>query len=117
MEMLLNETIAGILVPKQMLQTTTKQDDLMPISLMTCRTTVGKESGKLLRLLFASGGMKTMNHERVLLQGSEIRIDSQDCMCNTVAGQFNANKSVVVKDFDLRTGKDLYGFQYSQLRS
>ena len=89
----------------------------MPISLMTYRTTVGKESGKLLRLLFASGGMKMMNHERVLLQGSEIRIDSQDCMCNTVAGQFNANKSVVVEDFDLRTGKDLYGFQYSQLRS
>ena len=65
---------------------------------------MGKESGKLLRVLFASGGMKTMNHERVLLQGSEIRIDSQDCMCNTVAGQFNANRSVVVEDFDYWKG-------------
>ena len=71
---------------KLLLQTKTEQDDLMPIS--------------LIRVLFTSGGMTTMNHERVLLQGSEIRMDSQDCMCNTVAGQFNANKSVVVEDFD-----------------
>jgi hypothetical protein len=36
-EILLNETIAGIPVPKQMSQTMNKQDDLMAISLMICR--------------------------------------------------------------------------------
>ena len=32
---------------------------------------------------------------------AEIRTDSQNRMCNTVAGQFNANKTVVVEDFIL----------------
>ena len=100
-EILLNETIAGIPVPKQMSQTMNKQDDLMPISLMICRMIGGKESGKLLRVLFDSGGTKTMIHERILPQGAEIRTDSQNRMCNTVAGQFNANKTVVVEDFIL----------------
>ena len=101
MEILLNEIIAGIPVPKQMSQTMNKQDDLMPISLMICRMIGGKESGKLLRVLFDSGGTKTMIHERILPQGAEIRTDSQNRMCNTVAGQFNANKTVVVEDFIL----------------
>jgi len=59
----------------------------------------GMESGKLLRVLFDSGGANTMIQQRVLPSNAKIDSLPEGKSYSTIAGPFFANQSVVVQDF------------------
>jgi hypothetical protein len=60
---LLNEAFAGIPLTKM---AKTHNPDLVPSTLMVVRMIQNRESGKLLRVLFDSGGSHTVINRRVL---------------------------------------------------
>jgi len=67
----LHDAHVGIPVPQQ--DTPPAENvDLSPTSLLVCKLIGGKESSKLLRVLFDSGGTKTMIHRRILPVGATV---------------------------------------------
>ena len=89
----------------------TKKGDLSPTSLMMIRKIGGVECRKLLRVLFDSGGTKTMINKRVLPPEAQI-ITKQDQIVQTANGSFNANKFVKIRDLflpEFDKSKRIYG--------
>jgi len=99
LEILLNETIVGMPTPKQGPISLSTKQDLSPTSLMVARMIGGMESGKLLRVLFDSGGAATMIQKRALPPSAKISSSPEGKRYSTVAGPFFANSSVLVHDF------------------
>ena len=97
----MNDTILGMPVPKQGPTSLLDAPTLSPTSLMVCRMLGGVDSGKLLRVLFDSGGAHTMIHKRVLPPTARIDVDPNGKRYNTIAGPFVANRSIAVQDFIL----------------
>ena len=100
-QFLLNDSIIRMPTPKQTTETTaeaTKKKGLVPISLMIFKTIGRKESRKPLRVLFDSGGTKTLIHSRAIPKGATVNKDPRVKPCTTAAGKFNANKTVDLRD-------------------
>ena len=98
---LLNDSIVRMPTPKQTVQSNAKSmknKELVPLSLVLFKKIGGKESGKPLRVLFDSGGGKTMIHSRALPPDATVKIDKNVKPCTTVSGTYNANRSVKLRD-------------------
>ena len=112
---ILNDSFIRIPTPKSTLESTNesmKKKQLSPTSLMVFQKIGGVESGKPLRILFDSGGMKTMIHRRALPKNAVIKKDATAKPCTTVAGTFNANESVKLRDGilpELNRNRKIYG--------
>lgn len=115
-KILLNDTLVRIPTPKQSIPNTTdalkKKKILIPSTLMVCKMIGGQKSTKLLRVLLDSGGSTTMIHQRVLPSGADVRTSATSKPCTTIAGNFNANKTVKIRDVflpEFNNSKRIYG--------
>ena len=100
-QFLLNDSIIRMPTPKQTVENTAesmKKKELVPISLVLFKKIGGQESGKPLRVLFDSGGGKTMLHSRALPKDATVKVDAKAKPCTTVSGTYNANRSVKLRD-------------------
>lgn len=99
---LLNDSIIRIPTPKQpkenMDASMNKEGRLSPLTLVLFRKIGGKESSKPLRVLCDSGGGGTAVQARALPEGCEVIIDEKSTPMVTVAGIFNGNKKVKLRD-------------------
>jgi len=98
---LLNDSIIRMPTPKQTAEHAaelTKKKELVPISLMIFKRIGRKESKKPLRVLFDSGGAKTMIHSRAIPKGATVNTDRNAKPCTTVSGTYNANQTVILRD-------------------
>ena len=100
-QFLLNDSIVRMPTPKQSVEQTTvsmKKKELVPLSLVVFKRIGDKPSEKPLRVLFDSGGAKTMIHSRSLPKDATVKVDSNVKPCTTVSGTYNANRSVRLRD-------------------
>ena len=105
---LLNDSILRIPTPKQSADSTRlwmKKKKLSPTSLMIARRIGGQDGTKqLLRVLFDSGGSKTMVNKRVIPAGAHVSKMESNAF-ETIAGTFIANETVqmhalILPEFD-----------------
>lgn len=105
-EFLLNEAVVGIPVPKC-------KTDLVPSTLLIARSIGNKESTRVLKVLFDSGGSNCLIHESVLpLGATKIAIEQGLQNCQTAAGDFNVTHKTrihncILPEFD--RSKRIYG--------
>ena len=74
----MNDSIIRVPTPKQSLEymgNSLRKEDFSPTSLLFWKKIGGIESGKLLRVLFDSGGQKTMIKRSALPEGAEVKVD------------------------------------------
>ena len=114
-DFLLNDLILRMPTPKQTVEAnldTMKKRKFSPTTLLIWKKIGGRISGKPLRALWDSGGDTTMLNSRALPKGAEVTVLSNTKQCTTIAGTFNANKTVkcregMLPEFDRH--KQVYG--------
>jgi hypothetical protein len=85
-EYLMNEAFVGVPVAKTV---RVANPDLIPSTLMVVRMIQTRESGKLLRVLFDSGGSHTVMNRSVLPVGTTTHlVNNGEQNCQTIAGNF-----------------------------
>jgi hypothetical protein len=86
-------------VPKQ--QPKNIPTDVVPSSIAVVKTMQNQPSGRLLKVLFDSGGTKTFLNSRCLPKGATPTIMTTPLHGITAAGRFTANRMVKLKDIIL----------------
>ena len=96
-----NEMFVGAPAPKSPLHQRKKPvSDLVPQTLMTVKDIQGKESRKILRIVFDSGGSHTMIHRNALPLGCKPhRVETQRCL--TIAGVHESSETVRLRNCHL----------------
>ena len=109
---LLNDSIIQVSTPKTGFGETMKNKDLAPTSLMLVRKIGGFECKQLLRVLFDTGGTRTMINKRVVPPEATIVESQKRYEVETANGKFNANKFVHLRDLyfpEFDKSKRIYG--------
>jgi hypothetical protein len=92
----MNEAFVGVPVAKTVNVT---NPDLVPPTLMVVRKIQNRESGKLLRVLFDSGGSHCVMNMSVLPVGTTTHpVNNGDQNCQTIAANFRSTETVNLRD-------------------
>ena len=76
-------------------------EDLMPTSFAVVGSINKQSSPELLRILFDSGGKKTMIHQRALPKGAQAMKLDQSAVMSTLAGTYTVNSSCILRGIKL----------------
>ena len=97
------ESFVGAPAPKVSMRSrggSSRNQDLVPQTLMTVKSIQGKESRKILRVVFDSGGSHTMIHRSSLPLGTQaVKTEAQ--RCQTIAGIHTSSETVRLRDCHL----------------